>query len=413
MTQDLIFERSKINGMDVLLAPRPGLGLVAVAAMIHRGSADESDGEHGLASFTTSMLMRGTTRRGSEQLAFDLESIGAIASEGDGKDACSLGLRSGAGEAAQALEIMFEALRQPAFDPREHEINRQEVLADLRMQEDEKFGFTYREYLKAMFAGHGYGHQTEGEQADVEAITPEACRRWHAEAIGPGSILLVAVGDLDVEAWRGLLERLTDGWASSGALRGRIAVPPGPRSEPLLDLAKPGLSQGFVVVGYRAPPITDAQYPALRLASAALGEGFAGRMFSNLRDRRSLAYALGASLRPYRLGGHQLLYIGTQPERIEEAREGLLEEAEAIRRDLLTEDELNRAREYILGKYVMGRQSVAQRVGHLAWWEDAAGYAALGAAYPDRLRAVTAPQIREAAHQWWREPTIAILRPGD
>jgi len=115
--------------MEILLAPRRGEGLVAAEALARRGSVDEAPGEHGLASFTISMLMRGTARRSSQKLAFDLESLGAMAGEADGADACSLSMRAAAPEASQVMEILFEALREPAFDSVEHEINRQETLA--------------------------------------------------------------------------------------------------------------------------------------------------------------------------------------------------------------------------------------------------------------------------------------------
>jgi len=407
------FERLKVGAMDVMLAPRPGTGLAAALAMVRRGSADERPGEHGLASFTTAMLMRGTRRRSSEQMAFDLESIGALAGDSDGMDTCSLSVRAAASEAPAALEILFEALREPAFDPAEHEIHRQEVLASLRMVEDEKFGFTYREYLKTMFAGHGYGHPTEGELADVQAIAPEDCRRWHGEAIRPESILFVAAGDFEVQAWVEMLARLIADWPAAGAARPRVEAPPPPDHAPELALSKPDLNQGFVVGGFRTPTVTHVAYPALRLASAALGEGFGGRIFTELRDKKSLAYALGASLHAYRLAGQQILYIGTKPETIEEARAGLLVEAEHLKENLLTEEELNRAREYVIGKFLMGHQSLGQRVGNLAWWEDAAGRAELDVEWPDRLRSVSADQILEAARRWWREPTMAVLRPTE
>ena len=406
-----LYERLPIGGMEVLLAPRPGTGLVAATAMIRRGSADEREGERGVASFTTAMLMRGTRARSSEQMAFDLESIGALAGEEDGMDTCALSVRVAAPEAPEALEILFEALREAAFDAEEHEIHRQEVLAHLRMVEDDKFGFTYRSYLKTMFAGHGYGHPSEGEIDDVMAITPEACRRWQVEAIRPETILFVAAGDFEVAAWRGMLERLVADWPGSGAARPRVQTALPAEHEAMLKLARPDLQQGFIVGGYRTPQVTHPDYPALRLGSAALGEGFAGRIFTNLRDKKSLAYALGAALYSYRLGGHQILYIGTKPETIEEARTGLLEEAEYLKQNLLSEEELSRAREYVIGKYLMGHQSLGQRVGGMAWWEDVAGDAALDAQWPDRLRQVNASQVLEAARQWWREPTMAILRP--
>lgn len=407
------FERLKIGGMDVLLAPRPGSGLAAAMAVIRRGSVDEGPGEHGIASFTSAMLMRGTARRTSEQMAFDLESLGAHAGDSDGMDTCSLSVSVESAVAPQALEILFEALREPAFDPTEHEIQRQELMAHLRMVEDDKFGFTYRNYLKTMFAGHGYGHPSEGDLPDVEAITPEACRRWHAATIRPETILFVAAGDFDVASWSSMLERLTANWPVTGPVRPRAQTPPPPEHQPELSLSKPDLQQGFIVGGFRTPNVTHPDYAALRLGSAALGEGFGGRLFSILRDRKSLAYALGSSIYSHRLAGHQIFFIGTKPTTIEEARAGLLEEADYVKNNLLSEEELSRAREYVIGKFLMGQQSLDQRVANMAWWEDVTGDAALHAAWPDRLRQVTAPQVLEAARRWWVEPTVVILRPEE
>ncbi|MCE5229746.1 insulinase family protein [bacterium] len=407
----LAFERVKIRGIEALLMPERGSGLAAASAIVRRGSADESAGEHGLASFTMSMLMRGTRRRSSEQMAFDLESLGAMASDSGGVDGGGLSVSSTAEVMPAALEILFEALREPAFDERELEVHRQEVLADLRMSEDDKFHYTFRQYLKTMFAGHGYGHPAEGEMADVEAINVDACRRWHAAQVRPESIMFVAVGDFESDRMAGLIDRLAADWTIDAGLRPRQQAEIPPEHEPRLNLAKPELQQGFIVVGYRTPPVTHPDYPALRLGSAVLGEGFGGRLFSNLRDRRSLAYAVGSMISTYRLGGHQVLYIGTKTETIDEAAAGLIEESEHVRMHEPDEAELNRAREYVIGKYLMGLQSHAQRGSNVAWWEDHAGDAALAQMWPDRLREVTPKQVREAAERWWVNPTTAILRP--
>lgn len=407
----IAFERFNVGGLDVLHAPRPGSGLVAATLLMRRGSADESAGEHGLAGFTVAMLMRGTRQRSSQQLAHELESLGAFVRDHDGQDGCSIGLRVATPEAEAALALVFETVRAPAFDAREHEVQREELLAHLRMVEDDKFGFTWRECVKALFAGHGYGHSTEGEAADVKAIAPDDCRRWHHETARPEACLLVVVGDMETERLHGFLESQLDGWENRQTVRSRRMDEPAPvRREPI-ELRKPDLQQGFVVGAYRLPSLTHADYPALRLASAALGEGFAGRIFTRLRDQRGLAYACGATLIVHRLAGQQAVYIGTKPETIDEARAGLLDEAEQIRRDLLSAEELERARQYVIGKFSMGLQSHGQRAGKLAAWEDLTGDATLLATYPDRLREVTAEQVREAAARWWVDPTFAILRP--
>jgi zinc protease len=410
-TQTIQYERSRINGMPVLLVARPGLGLAAATVLIRRGSCDEPEDEHGLASFAVSMLMRGSLHRSSEQLAFDLESIGAISGESDGRDSCTLGIRSGAPEFFEGLEILFETLLEPAFEKQETEIHRQEIMADLRMQEDDKFHLTYREYQKRMFSGHGYSHPCEGLLNDVKSITPDNCRRWHRGTVLPQDLVFIAAGDFKFDELARHLESLTSSWnggRESGARCDRIHHRG--RSEEYV-FSKPDLQQAIIVMGFKTPTIMDADYPALRLASAVLGEGFGGRIFSELRDKRSLAYALGASLNSYRLGGHQILYIGTKPESVDEARGGLFEQVDYILQHRIDEDSLNRAREFVLGRILMGLQSLSQRVGRLAWWEDMTGDASNVSGYMEKLKHVTPEQLQEAASRWWINPTVVILKP--
>ncbi len=409
--QTIPYGRSEINGMQVLLAERPGLGLATATLLIQRGSCDESNEEHGLASFTASMLMRGSKYRSSQKLAFDLESIGAICEEGSGIDSCSLETRSGASEFFQSMEIILEALWEPAFDEQEAEVLRHEIVAGLRIQEDDKFHVTYREYQKRMFRDHGYGHPCEGLIEDVESISAEKCRGWHRHAVQPENLLLIAAGDFESGALSGHIESMTSSWKENGGTRHRFRRAHR-RGKPMeYAFSKPDLQQAIIVMGFMTPPVMDDDYPALRLGSAALGEGFGGRIFSELRDKRSLAYALGASLNSYRLSGHQFLYIGTKPESIDEALVGLTEQVDAIRQNRIDADSLNRAREFVLGRLLMGQASLSRRVGRLAWWEDMTGDAANAAEYMGKLRSVTAEAIQAAAARWWTNPIVVILKP--
>ena len=391
--------------------PSRGSGLVAAEIYIRRGSADEQPGEIGLASFTASMLKRGTDSRSSARIAFELESLGAMAGHGAGVDASSSSIRCAVADLPKALETFFDCLRRPAFDAAELETEREALIAYLRRIDDDKFDLTYHQYVKRIFAGHGYGHIPDGEIEDVEAITAEKCRAWHAKTYLPENMLIVAAGDFDPEEFCALLEPYFAGWPVNGSATPRYGTPtrpPGKTSD--LKLEKE-LEQGFIVLGYATPGLTHADHPALRLAAAALGEGFCGRLFTHLRDERSLAYAVGGSLSSLRLGGHQMLYIGTEPGRLDEAREGLFDEAEHLRRHVLDERDLSRALHYIAGKYVMRHQSLASRAGFLASWEDIGAGAEYDDQYLEDLKKVTGRQVLEAAERWWVDPTVVILRP--
>lgn len=405
--------RRKIGKLELLLAPRPGSGLVASRAYVRCGSADEGPGEIGLASFTSSMLKRGTAGRTSAQIAFDLESLGAMAAYGTGVDACHATLRSAASDYPAALEIYFDCLKNPAFDAKEMEIERQSVLAYLKRAEDEKFDYTYRHYIKMIFAGHGYGHMSDGEQEDVLAIDAEACRAWHKNTFRPENTLFVVAGDFDPDAMCDWLASNSEGWAppGEGAPRYEAKGSEGPADEAQEATLHQKLEQGFIVMGYRTPELTHPDHAALRLASAALGEGFSGRLFTNLRDERSLAYAVGSSLTSHRLRGHMMLYIGTEPDRMDEAKAGLLDEVEALCAAPLSEEDLSRARNYVAGKYLMAHQSLAARTSHWARWEDSGLGADFDERYVDTLREVGTEDVLRAVRKWWKNPAIVMLRP--
>lgn len=426
-------QRRRVGPLDLLLLPIAGSDLIASKFFVRRGSADEGPDEIGLASFTASMLKRGTSERSSSQIAFDLESLGAMAGHQSGVDAAHSSLRSAVEDFPKAFGIFVECLREPAFDSAELETERASVLAYLKRAEDEKFDFTYRRYVEEIFAGHGYGHSQEGKIENVEAITAEACRLWHGRVYRPQNMLFVAAGDFDPDALCEMIEPHVADWPDqepdagpdAGADGGAgVGASGGRYDRPVEELAQAAdvpreieitkkLEQGFVVLGYRTPPATHADHHALRLASAVLGEGFSGRLFTRLRDQRSLAYAVGSSLNTLRLGGHLMLYIGTQAERLDEAKEGLIEEAAGIRAGDFGEEELQRAISYVSGKYRMAHQSLASRVGFLSRWEDVGLGAEYDPRYLDDLAAVTSAEVSAAAQRWWINPTTVVLRPED
>lgn len=421
-TSESPFLRRAVAGVECILAPRAGSGLVAARMLVRRGSADElvAEGEAGVSSFTASMLRRGTLSRSSEQIARELESLGAITGFDGGADHAAAAVRAAAPDFGDALDVLMECLLAPSFDAAELERERQSQIAALRRAEDDRFSFAFRRYAKRVFAGHGYGHPSEGEIEDVERVDPARCRAWHAKAVRPDRMLFVAAGDFEPDALCDRLERSLETHADSPRPDGGAAdfpdfprasreTPPAEAREDV-ELEKEG-EQGFVVAGFRTPRATHPDFPALRIACAALGEGFGGRLFTNLRDRRSLAYAVGSFLASYRLGGHMALYIGTKGESVDEAREGLLSEAAAIAGGDLPLADFERARNYVLGKYHVGRQSLASRAASLAAWDDLGAGAEYDEEYPRALARVTPEQVVEAAARWWRRPVTVSLRP--
>jgi predicted Zn-dependent peptidase len=167
-----------------------------------------------------------------------------------------------------------------------------------------------------------------------------------------------------------------------------------------------------VLVGYLGPGVGEPAYPAVRVLGALLGGGMAGRLFVELRDKRGLAYSVGALI-PFRLdAAFVVTYLGTAPESVAAAEAGVLAELERARGAPPGEDELARAKAYVLGALAMDRRTNARRAWYLGFFE-AVG---LGADFPERyaraIEAVTAADIAAAARRYLARPTIVVLEPA-
>jgi zinc protease len=235
----------------------------------------------------------------------------------------------------------------------------------------------------------------------------------HAHIVRPDQMLLVVVGNVPEQEFLAEIERR---WPASAA--GETApyvreippaLPPGGNGE-ALRLTK-DIEQAFLVVGFSGPQIGTADNVALRVASGVLGEGMSARLFSRLRDRDHLAYAVGSSMVTRELGSLLALYIGTKPETAEVAREGMLREAASLYGEELSETELNRAKRYIIGKYLVSRQT------NLALATSMSAYELMGLGWewgehlPERVHAVSAADVQDVSRRYLINPTATILQP--
>jgi zinc protease len=143
-----------------------------------------------------------------------------------------------------------------------------------------------------------------------------------------------------------------------------------------------------------------------------LGEGMSSRVFQQLRDEQGLAYATGSSLVPHRDGGHIMGYIGTKPESLEQAREGMFQIFERIKSEPVEAEELQRARNYIVGKFLIDHQTNYKRAFYLGHYETLGMGIEMDEGLPLLIQAVTAEQVMEVAQRYIGEPTVVELVPG-
>jgi zinc protease len=245
--------------------------------------------------------------------------------------------------------------------------------------------------LAQAFEGDVYGLPQIGEPETVGALTEDEVREWGA-ALGAYRATVVAVGDLDREEMIEELAPLAN-WPAAGepgADRGESVVFHAQSGSEHRDKAQSALAMAFPSVPAASPD---------RFANVVLGSllsGLAGRLFEELRDKRSLAYTVAAMPWLRRRAGAMLTYIATSPDRESEAREGMLEELERLVEARVPESELTRARNYAAGLVEMRQQnasSVASEI--LSAWLN--GVLDEYTATAERIRTVTVEEVARVA----------------
>ena len=385
------------GGAVLHVAPRPGLPVVALRAALPGGLLSETEATAGLTSFTTSMWSRGAGKRGAGEFAEAVEDLAAEISGSSGRSSLGASLEVTSDKLGPGLDLFRDVLLEPRFAPEEFEREQRETLAAIDRREDQLAQRAFLLFARTEFGTHPYGLPMGGERSSVEAFTPESVRAHHHRRVRAPGLVVAAAGDIEGE-------RLADDL--SVRLAG-LTAEPAPPLAPAMEPRQGGIrraretkdrAQAHLVMGFRGLAVGDPDGPVLEVISQLLA-GQGGRLFLDLRDRRSLAYSVSAMNVEGIAPGYFAVYIGCAPEKVEEARSGILEHLEALVTEPPAEAEIARSRNNLAGNFVIDQQRSAARAAHMAL-DHLCGLAPMDhLAFPERIQAVTRDDVLRVAQR--------------
>jgi zinc protease len=352
------------NGAALYVEPRREVPVVALRAAFLGGLLAEDDHSAGVTHLVTSMWMRGTRRRGAPELAHAVESIAADLDGFAGRSSFGLALEATSDRFDDALELFAEVLLEPAFAPEELERERRDTLAALARREDRLGVRAFDLFTATLWREHPYRWPILGTPETVAGMARDDLLAHHARWVRGPNLVLALSGDVDPDA---AAERIG---LRLGGLVGAGGPPPAPPEEPppreprRAELHK-DRAQAHLVVGFRGLTVHDADRFALEVITQLLA-GQGGRLFLDLRDRRGLAYSVNALNAEGLAPGLFAVTIGTAPEKLDEARSGILDELARLIEAPPATEELERARRYLIGNFEIDRQRCAVRAAHTA-----------------------------------------------
>mgnify|MGYP001552304866 CR=1 FL=1 len=271
------------------------------------------------------------------------------------------------------------------------------MTTDVARLRDDMYRYPMRLVTEAAYDAHPYSIPAGGTEESLRSLTFDDVREWYRATLLRAPFVIALAGDVAAAEVAGLV---ADNFGELSLIaRDALPVPEWPFDSVARCVTR-DKNQSALVLALPSPGRTDdGRFAAHVLASIASGLG--GRFFEELRDRRSLAYTVHAFGSEHRLSGAFMAYIATSPEREGEAREALIEQFAGLRAAPVTDEELARAKRYMLGMHDIRQESGGAILGDIVdAWLFGAGLSELDD-YAGRIDAVSADDIQRLAQSYF------------
>jgi predicted Zn-dependent peptidase len=350
------------SGVRVVTERMPNVRSVALGFWIGTGSAGEAEPEAGLSHLIEHMLFRGTARFESVEIDQIFDGMGAELNAGTGKETTSVYSRVLDVHLERALDVMADMIWRPRFAQDDLDNEREIVLEEIAMYEDDPQDKVFDVLGEAVFGSHPLGRAIIG-RAEVVAGTPaDGLRDFWAARYVPRNIVVSAAGSVDHDA---LVEQIAAAVAARTTAPPPAIAPPADDHERRVRFVEKETEQYHVCLGAPGIPRDDDRRFALRVLDNILGGSSSSRLFQEVREKRGLAYSVFSFQSLYAGTGQVGLYLGTRPDNVGKAMAVVADELERFRAAPTTAEELARSKDNVKGRLVLALESTTARMNRL------------------------------------------------
>src|SRR5215207_717774 len=385
--------------------------LIALAFTFEGGAAHDPADQPGVAHMMARLLDEGAGPYSSDAFQERLAAHAIELSFNAGPDALGGSLKTLVRHADEAFELLRLALAEPRFDQDSIERVRAQTIAGLKYQQNDPGVMATRRFFEEGFAGHPYGRPTSGTPESVAAITRDDLVAMHKAIIARGRVKVAVVGAISSDNLSVLLDKVFGSLPEAEALS--IIEPAslqmlGSRIVVDLDVPQSVIRFGMNGIAWRDPGFI----PAYVLNHILGGGAFTSRLFQEVREKRGLAYSVGTSLVSYHSASMTWGYTATKNERVVEALDVIADEMAKLTSEGPSDDELQKAKDYLIGSYALGFDTstkIAHTLAQIA-------FEGLGIDYIGRrnglVGAVTQADIRKAAERIFGDGKMLTVIAG-
>jgi zinc protease len=402
------------NGLRIAVASMPRLPIVTVLAVVDAGAERDPRGQEGIASLTARALTEGAGALDGAALTERFELLGSGLDAGSDWDDAVVHLSVTPSRIEAAMALLADVLRAPLFAERDIERLKAERLSDLLQQQVEPRGLATDKFDEFLFEeGSRYRRPEGGLRETVSALQPTDVRAFHARHYVPDATTLIFTGDITVARATALAERIFGSWAGGGTPPRAVNDRTVGGARRVRVVHKPDAPQSELRVGHRGLARPHPDYFPVVVMNALLGGLFSSRINLNLREKNAFTYGAHSGFDWRRGAGPFVVSTAVKTEVTAAATQEILKEIDAMRADVVSEEELSLATAYLDGVFPIRYETTSSVASAIASATVFGLEDEYFTTYRAKVRAVTAADVRRAAETYLHPDELLILAVGD
>ena len=400
------------NGQTVIIQEVKNNPIVTIDTWIKTGSIDEDDSNNGVAHFLEHLFFKGTKNHAPGEFDKILETKGAITNAATSKDFTHYYITIPSKDFDLAMELHADMLQNPMIPRNEMEKERRVVLEEIGkdMNSPEKI---LMENLDAMmYTSHPYKRRVIGKKDIIETITREKVLEFYNAHYSPSNMVTLVIGDVDTNH---ALDKISQSFNCDAKKSEKNIYP---KEAQLTEQKRKteysaDTQSGYMLIGFRAVPISNKESYALDVLATILGEGRSSVLNQSLKEKKRVAFSVSAGNMTYKDDGIFYIKANFEPEKIKSVETAIFEEIAKIQKDGVTDEQINLAKNIIERDTYYSRESVSNISNEIGYTTILTGDIKFYENYLANIKSVTKEEVKKAAEKYLgtNQSAISIVLP--
>jgi zinc protease len=402
------------NRLPVIFETREDTGVVAAQVWVKVGSKYEDLRMAGITHFIEHLIFKGTEKVKANEMASRIEALGGSINAFTSYDNTVYHIVIPKNAFEEGLVLLLDAVKNPAFPEEEIVKERQVVLEEIKMGEDDPQRKLFKELFSVSYDGHPYGRPIIGFEETVRKVSPEDIRMYFREHYTPDNMAIVITGDFDREKTREILAAYVRGYDDQKAKPFVVSRRKEKGSEKA-KVVERNVRESYIAISYPVPPVMDDDTPSIEILAKILGEGDSSRLQEQLKFKKGMVTNISTYLFSPKEEGLFIIIATFNGKTFDGITKAIDDEIARLAKDGPTVLEIEKAKNMIRASYVYGAETAQGRARQIGNYQTLTGDPRYPDHYLKALGRVGADDVVRVLKKYItaKEKKLAALLPNN